>query len=476
MAAQDDRVSRATDGASIALLRRLRAGAEIPYVHRVDVCSAAPADLVANLIPAPGTDQMEDGYNSIWYFYCPKRYKNTRGKASGHRQRAIGTRGETRWHPEVRAKDVRGSEGGTFCTFSYGRMKDGSLERMGWCMVEYDFVDKQAAATAASNYVLCKVYRSSRAKGKPSSSSKSATSSCSKRKAGSGYPEARPAKLIHIQREQVQMQHDNSFTDYYPMPCYEHQHMDHTMFGHEEVHALQQPHAAAPEHNGEFVQTEYGQMPSQSQLAHINVDDWICCQEMFGGEEEHGLQQPSAEKEQAGEFIQIPCGLVLPVVAETTVEDLLGPETMSGECISLRPANTPLDDDFFVGVDPECLLGAQEEAGSRASSSPTPSWSMAPSSSTRPVAPVVAEASVEDLLGPEMMSGECISMPTESIPLEDDFFVGVDSECLFGAQEDARTRASSSYLPSWSMAPSSSAGCSTPVQEPLLWLPYLMCS
>jgi len=78
-------------------------------------------------------------------------------------------------------------------------------------MVEYDFVDKQAAATATSNYVLCKVYRSSRAKGKPSSSSKSAaTSSCSKRKAGSGNPEARPAKLIHAQREQVQMQHDNN--------------------------------------------------------------------------------------------------------------------------------------------------------------------------------------------------------------------------------------------------------------------------
>jgi len=85
----------------------------------------------------------------------------------------------------------------------------------------------------------------------------------------------------------------------------------------------------------------------------------------------------------------------------------------------------------------------------------------------------VAEVSVEDLLGPEMMSGECISMPRQSIPLDDDFFVGVD---IFGAQEDARTRASSSYPPSWSMAPSWSAGCSTPVQEPPLWLPYLMCS
>jgi hypothetical protein len=80
--------------------------------------------------------------------------------------------------------------------------------------------------------------------------------------------------LIHIQREQVQMQHDNSFADYYPMPCY-----DHAMFGHEEVHTLQQPHAVAPEHNGEFVETEYGQMPSP--LAHINVDEWIGCQEIF---------------------------------------------------------------------------------------------------------------------------------------------------------------------------------------------------
>jgi hypothetical protein len=33
-------------------------------------------------------------------------------------------------------------------------MKDGSLETMGWCMVEYDVVDKQAVATAASDYVL----------------------------------------------------------------------------------------------------------------------------------------------------------------------------------------------------------------------------------------------------------------------------------------------------------------------------------
>ena len=79
---------------AIALLRRLRAGTEILYVHLADVCSAAPADLVANLMPAPGTDQMEDSYNSVWYFYCPKRYKNTKGKASGHRQRAIGTRVE----------------------------------------------------------------------------------------------------------------------------------------------------------------------------------------------------------------------------------------------------------------------------------------------------------------------------------------------------------------------------------------------
>jgi len=82
-------------------------------------------------------------------------------------------------------------------------------------MVEYDFVaaDKKQdeAAADSSNYVLCKVYRSPRAKGKSapvsaSSSSKKSSSkqTAKKRKAGGGeHPEAPPAKSIQ-QQEQVQ--------------------------------------------------------------------------------------------------------------------------------------------------------------------------------------------------------------------------------------------------------------------------------
>ncbi|CAN6302838.1 unnamed protein product [Urochloa humidicola] len=56
MAAAEDNETvfhRYTDDASaIALLRCLRAGAAaVDFVHHVDVCSAAPEDLVANLEP-----------------------------------------------------------------------------------------------------------------------------------------------------------------------------------------------------------------------------------------------------------------------------------------------------------------------------------------------------------------------------------------------------------------------------------------
>nr|CAB3492610.1 unnamed protein product [Digitaria exilis] len=91
--AEDTVVFSTNDDASIALLRRLRAGAAVHFIHHVDVCSAPPEDLVADLQSVPGTDLAEDGYNSVWYFYCPKRFKNAQGKPSGHRQRAIaGTR------------------------------------------------------------------------------------------------------------------------------------------------------------------------------------------------------------------------------------------------------------------------------------------------------------------------------------------------------------------------------------------------
>nr|CAB3492515.1 unnamed protein product [Digitaria exilis] len=122
--AEETVVFSTRDDASIALLRRLRAGAAVHFVHHVDVCSAPPEDLVADLAPAPGTDLAGDGYNSIWYFYCPKRFKNAQGKPSGHRQRAIAG-GDTCWHSETAPKPVKGLEGATFCNLSFGR-KEGS--------------------------------------------------------------------------------------------------------------------------------------------------------------------------------------------------------------------------------------------------------------------------------------------------------------------------------------------------------------
>jgi len=125
MASNDD--SRSTDNkASIALLRRVRAGDHVHFVHHVDVCDAVPEVLVADLEPVPGTGAEDDGYSRIWYFYHAKKYKNTRGDTSGHRQRAVTGGGGTGWHSEIRRKDVQGSGGGTFCTFSYGRKTEPS--------------------------------------------------------------------------------------------------------------------------------------------------------------------------------------------------------------------------------------------------------------------------------------------------------------------------------------------------------------
>jgi len=198
-------------------------------------------------------------------------------------------------------------------------------------MVEYDFVaaDKKQdeAAADSSNYVLCKVYRSPRAKGKSApvsaSSSKNASSkqTAKKRKARGGeHPEAPPAKSI---QQQEQVQQDTT-------ACY-------------------QPQGVESEHGGDF---------------NFNIEDinFYVDESMLRDEPEQGLQQPIAEPETAvqrqseheeftvewllrgepqqpivepppghgGEFIQMPCGLLVPVVAEATVDGMLGlgPETM----------------------------------------------------------------------------------------------------------------------------------------------------
>ncbi|CAN6308017.1 unnamed protein product [Urochloa humidicola] len=292
MAADDQDFYTCSDNASIALLCRLRAGATVHFVHRHDVYSAAPADLVANLEPAPGTD-------GTWYFYCPKKFKNAQGKASGHRQRAI-SGGDTCWHAEARPKGVDGSEaaGGTACNLSYGRKEGRSFNRLGWCMMEYDYQPDNA--TAGDGSVLCKVYRSSRAQAKatPPSSSKSASSSskATKRKAAaSEHPEARPPKLSHGQ-EQKQLSTETMQQD-----------------------------------GGEFIETPYGLLPS----AEVDVGG--------GAEEGHALLEQQTR--------------------EITVEDLLGQEeTTPGEGSSMPAAAfTPPDADFFDGLEREGVFRDQDE-------------------------------------------------------------------------------------------------------------------
>nr|TKV90387.1 hypothetical protein SEVIR_9G025200v2 [Setaria viridis] len=288
------------DDASIALLHRLRAGATVHFVHHVDVCSAAPEDLVADLEPAPGT--------SVWYLYCVKKYKSAHGRPGGHRQRAIAA-SDTCWHSEAGAKDVKGSQGGgTVCNLSYGRKDGRSFTRLGWCMMEYD------DATGGGDHVLCKIYRSPRAQGKPSSAA-SKTSSGSKRKAGGEHTEARPAKLLHEQ--------DTFFTNDYAMPSTVAQV---NVGGEEEQHLSTQ--------DGEFVQTMYGLLPSV--VAQINVEEWIRGAEMFGGDEEQQSSKPEQD--------------------DWSVKDyLLAPETTSGEASGVPATLTPPDDaDLFdVELDSE---------------------------------------------------------------------------------------------------------------------------
>ncbi|ONM62946.1 hypothetical protein ZEAMMB73_Zm00001d000335 [Zea mays] len=200
--AADDHVFRATNEASVALLRGLRAGTvDKAFIHNVDVYTAAPEELVAGLEPVPGTDVTEDGYNRQWYLYCPKRYKNGVGRASGHRLRAVETAG-TCWHSETGPKPVEGLPGATFCSLSYGRKEkedEGTsgrhrhrFDRMGWHMTEYD--DTQGGG---GDHVLCKVHRSS---------SSLAKKKCNTKRTATGdHPEAPPTKVIRdVQVQQMQ--------------------------------------------------------------------------------------------------------------------------------------------------------------------------------------------------------------------------------------------------------------------------------
>ncbi|CAL4920040.1 unnamed protein product [Urochloa decumbens] len=234
MATEDTVFSTSDDASSIALLRRLRAGAAaVHFVHHVDVCSAAPEDLVASLEPAPGTDLADGGYCSVWFFYCPKRYKNAQGKASGHRHRAIAGGDNTCWHSETRPKPVnravpatglpvKGLDGATLCNLSYGRKEEGSgrsFSRMGWCMTEYD---EDSHSGGAGDHVLCKIYRSSSSLAKRKSKTMIERSSGSKRKAAADQVQSLPAtKMSHLcgcvpvpaEEEQVQVQQSTLASD-----------------------------------------------------------------------------------------------------------------------------------------------------------------------------------------------------------------------------------------------------------------------
>ncbi|KAK3120913.1 hypothetical protein QOZ80_8BG0643420 [Eleusine coracana subsp. coracana] len=152
-------VFRPTNKQAIALLPSLFAGGEgSPFVHRADLYSAAPADVVHDLLPAQGTD--------VWYLLCRKKYKS-----DGRRRLRAVAGGKECWRGEAGGKDVEvvlddGSRiVGCFRTFSYGyKTPAKQFKRLGWCMVEYALKD------ACYGHVLCKVYLSPRANASSSNS------------------------------------------------------------------------------------------------------------------------------------------------------------------------------------------------------------------------------------------------------------------------------------------------------------------
>jgi hypothetical protein len=167
-------------------------------------------------------------------------------------------------------------------------------------MVEYDFVaaDKKQdeAAADSSNYVLCKVYRSPRAKGKSASASASASSSsknasskhtAKKRKAGGGdHPEAPPSKSIQQQEPQV----------------------------HRETAYCYQPEDAQ-------------EVGVNFNIEDFNVEEYTDILEMLQDE-----PKPDPQPEHDGRFIELPCG---PVLAK---EVTAGDTTTYGHCSSYAPS------------------------------------------------------------------------------------------------------------------------------------------
>jgi hypothetical protein len=136
------------------------------FIHKVNAYSAAPAQLVADREPAPGTDQGH-GAGRTWYFFYPATcHQNVGGGSTRMRQRAVGD-GEF-WRTEAGKKAVQDTAGGS--TVGYTRtlyyvagIKNStgtSYKRLGWCMREY-WLEQQGGG-ADQQLVLCKVYRSNR--------------------------------------------------------------------------------------------------------------------------------------------------------------------------------------------------------------------------------------------------------------------------------------------------------------------------
>jgi hypothetical protein len=399
--AADDHVFRATNEASVALLRGLRAGTVDhrfkAFIHNVDVYTAAPEELVAGLEPVPGTDVTEDGYNRQWYIYCPKRYKNGEGRASGHRLRAVET-ARTCWHSETGPKPMEGLPGATFCSLSYGRKENENegtsgrhrhrFHRMGWQMTEYD--DTQGGG---GDHVLCKVHRSSSSLAKKKYNTK--------RTATGDHPEAPPTKVIHdMQVQQMQDPAGAIFTGAYPTMD------DPLMVGGEE--------ASEAEHGGELgksnidyllninnVDGEQQQQPAeQSSDVHVQVQVdpaatltpcYVHGHEqggdplMAGGEEEQRRRVESPEPE-------LDFDDLLNNIDWKGLLEILGDDEEQGLPLQQQPCVEPAEQssDVQVQVDPAAtlMLGDHEEQGLPQQQQPCTEPAAEQSQSSRTVPPV----------------------------------------------------------------------------------------
>jgi hypothetical protein len=335
MAAEDRDFRARDDASSIALLRSIRSGlADFNFVHRADVCAAAPEDLVASLEPAPGTDLDNCGYNAVWFFYCPKRFKNTKGDHSGRRQRSIAG-GDTCWHSESSPKPVKDLDGATVCNLSYGR-KEGSsrfFNRMGWCMLEYD--DKHSCD--GDNHVLCKIYRSSsslaRAKSKPATQRLSG----SKRKATSDHAESLPMKMSQTQSHaQTSSSVDLDFLNHDMLPL-----TDDKMAMIKSLFSDEEPLLPAEEQ--EFRHYAQFLLPAEEQQFQLNTQPLSPAEEQ---QSQHNVRSPLPAEEQKFQYEDN---------SVFTIDELLGyhvnmDEFMISRCLSTPTAVAPAHAGFFEGV------------------------------------------------------------------------------------------------------------------------------